>query len=389
MSFLASSGILPNPKAFLLIFRMRLQLKRAFVALQERYVSALAVGCCPTMDLIAVLTLDRHLIKLLHVKPSDVGFEMVALEWRPDGLQLAVGCDEGDVAVFEIESGELLPERRALRDSFRHEHSVTAMHWVQVNSSEAKMVSSSRSDKRRRRKTATEWATSQSKAQFGRRANRFLAGLGDDVASNQDTVLATADTHGHIALWWMGKVLLTRIDVRTYFSVEEERFLKPNGRQEGVTSPGFRIDRVHMAPDLSLLFVLLVFSTSDGNSDDGHIPSKSTENAHGRRYRVLTLDLSAIQRLHEDVACTAETVDYVHTLLNDMLLAGRQLSTEWKSATRIFELKMGLMGSLYEKYACEDPPQVDMLSVVASGITSPALAQYFAQDIQELVSILL
>ncbi|RLN50116.1 hypothetical protein BBJ28_00003897 [Nothophytophthora sp. Chile5] len=369
---------------------MRLQLKRAFVALQERYVSALAVECCPTMDLIAVLTLDRHLIvhKLLHVKPSDVGFEMVVLEWRPDGLQLAVGCDEGDVAVLEIESGELLPERRALRESFRHEHSVTAMHWVQVNSSEAKMASSSRSDKRRRRKTATE-PTSQSKTQFGRRANRFLAGLGDGVASNQDTVLATADTQGHVALWWMGKVLLARIDVRTYFSVEEERLLKPSGRREDVTNPGFRIERVHMAPDLSLLFVLLVFSTSDGNSDDGHIPSKSTENADGSQYRVLTLDLSAIQRLHEDVARTAETVDYVHTLLDGMVLAGRQLPTEWKSATRIFELKMGLMGSLYEKYACEDPPQVDMLSVVASGITSPALAQYFAQDIQELVSVLL
>ncbi|KAG6972155.1 hypothetical protein JG687_00001645 [Phytophthora cactorum] len=60
------------------------------------------------------------------------------------------------------------------------------------------------------------------------------------------------------------------------------------------------------------------------------------------------------------------------------------MTTEWKNATRIFELKMGLIGSLYEKYACEDPPQVDMLSEVVTGITAPALAQYFAQDIQEM-----
>lgn len=58
---------------------------------------------------------------------------------------------------------------------------------------------------------------------------------------------------------------------------------------------------------------------------------------------------------------------------------------QWKNATRIFELKMGLMGSLYEKYARDQPPQVDMLTIAATGIASPALAQYFAQDIQEMV----
>ncbi|KAG6594160.1 Anaphase-promoting complex subunit 4 [Phytophthora cinnamomi] len=73
--------------------------KRAFVALQDRFVSSLVVACCPTMDLIAVITLDHHLLvhrttswqKLLHIKPSDVGLEMVALAWKPDGLHLAVG----------------------------------------------------------------------------------------------------------------------------------------------------------------------------------------------------------------------------------------------------------------------------------------------------------
>lgn len=46
---------------------------------------------------------------------------------------------------------------------------------------------------------------------------------------------------------------------------------------------------------------------------------------------------------------------------------------------------MGLLESLYEKYDCQDPPQVDMISVLVSGVASPALSQYFAQDIQEMV----
>ncbi|KAG6975989.1 hypothetical protein JG688_00001845 [Phytophthora aleatoria] len=78
--------------------------KRAFVALQDRFVSSLAVTCCPTMDLVAVLTLDHHLLvhrttswqKLLHVKPSDVGFEMVTLAWKPDEDSEDEEEDDGD-----------------------------------------------------------------------------------------------------------------------------------------------------------------------------------------------------------------------------------------------------------------------------------------------------
>ncbi|KAE9029808.1 hypothetical protein PF005_g1481 [Phytophthora fragariae] len=347
-----------------------LQTKRAFVALQDRFVSSLAVACCPTMDLVAVLTLDHHLLvhrttswqKLLHIKPSDVGFEMVALAWKPDGLQLAVGCDEGDVAIFEIESGEIIPERRS---NLRHEHRITAMHWAEI--SEAKASSS---NKRRH-----DWGTSQSKKRFQRRSSRFLAGFSDGAVGD-DTVLVTADEQGFVALWWMGRVLLTRIDVSEHFSEEEYQVVElVGGRRNGDCRESFQIERVDLAPDLSVLFVLLVFSSSGGNLPAG---------PQTKLYRLLTIDLTAIQRIHEDVTLVADTVDRVQAILDRVVATGKQMTTEWKNATRIFELKMGLIGSLYEKYACEDPPQVDMLSVAVTGITSPALAQYFAQDIQEM-----
>lgn len=192
---------------------------------------------------------------------------------------------------------------------------------------------------------------------------------------SDDTVLVTADERGFIALWWMGRVMLTRIDVSEHFSEEEHQFV--GGQQEGGSKDCFRIERVDLAHDLSLLFVLLVFSSSDGSH-----PAASETKLH----RILTIDLAAIQRIHEDVVLVADTVDRVQAILDRVVATGRQMTTEWKNATRIFELKMGLIGSLYEKYACEDPPQVDMLSVAVTGITSPALAQYFAQDIQEMVS---
>lgn len=33
-----------------------------FVPLQDKYVRARALACCPTMDLVAALTSDRHLV---------------------------------------------------------------------------------------------------------------------------------------------------------------------------------------------------------------------------------------------------------------------------------------------------------------------------------------
>ncbi|GMF14355.1 unnamed protein product [Phytophthora lilii] len=294
---------------------------------------------------------------------------MMTLAWKPDGLQLAVGCDEGDVAVFEIESGEALPERRS---NFRHEHCITAMHWTEI--CDVEVAGNAHSNHKRRRKveaSRVDRAMSQSKLQFQRRSSRFLAGYSEKATSG-DTVLVSADERGFIALWWMGRVLLTRLDVSSYFSDEEYQILGSMGYQRGEhCSNGFRIERVDLAPDLSVLFVLLAFYCND---------SETT----ARLSRMLTINLTAIQRIHEDVALVSSTVDHVDTILNRIAVAGKQMVSEWKNATRIFELKMSLIGSLYEKYACEDPPQVDMLSAAVTGITTPALAQYFAQDIQEM-----
>ncbi|CAH0482588.1 unnamed protein product [Peronospora belbahrii] len=361
--------------------------KHAFVALQDRYVSSLAVACCPTMDLIAVLTLEHHLVvhrttswqKLLHINPSDVSFEMMTLAWRPDGLQLAVGCDDGDVAIFEIESGEILPQRRS---NFCHKHCITAMHWAQATRDGT--LNRDSTAKRRRRKVCGAvgnfWSShdtmSQSKVKFQHRASRFL---GDDCkTAHPDTLLVTADERGFIALWWMGRVLLTRIDVSKHFTDDEFRILDSMGHQRGEAG-GFRVEQVSFAPDLSFISVVLVFM-GDGSGQAG----KAVDEKESKLYRILALDMTAVCDILEDVALVANIIDCVNTLFDQIALYSRQVSTEWKNATRIFELKMGLIGLLYEKYACEDLPQEDMLSVLVTGITPPALAQYFAQDIQEM-----
>uniref|UniRef100_K3X947 Anaphase-promoting complex subunit 4 n=1 Tax=Globisporangium ultimum (strain ATCC 200006 / CBS 805.95 / DAOM BR144) TaxID=431595 RepID=K3X947_GLOUD len=346
-------------------------LLQAFAVLQEKYVHARRLACCSTMDLIAVLTVDGQLLvhrtlswqKLLHVKPNEVAFEVTTVEWSPDGLCLALGCDEGEVVVYEIESGEARPDLRGLKrlDAFQHRHAITAMHWVQQQLIDARDVSNGAAAK-----------------YFSHRAARCVpTAPSSKKQSSPSTVLATADADNSIVLWWMGKVYMAKIDVSA--RVRE---------LGGLTNSTFTIDAVRLAPDLSRLFVMLVAANTDSltNSEAQTTDTEGshTESSSNKVHQLVTFDMSSLHQIRDELDLVASVADESYAVMNQLVLTMRSMISEWKNATRIFELKMGLMGLLYEKYGCEDPPQVDMLSVVASGITSPALAQYFAQDIQEM-----
>lgn len=302
--------------------------------------------------------------RLLHVKPSDVSFEPEALAWSPDGRALALGCADGEVVVYDVETGTPRPELRALRvlHAPRHGCTVTTMHW-----------------------TRFERQAECSRSYFGDRASRLLdapsAAVADAaISSNQKkSVLVTADAGGQVVLWWSGRICVAQIDVG-------KLFLQHVGQEAGKIA----VDRVQLAPDLSRLFAVLIVSL-DSDSKRAGDEARAIDDETGTKpeitthHQLVALDLGAIRRFQDEIGFLVRMVDECHVTLNHLVLSMRQMGSEWKTATRIFELKMGLIGSLYEKYACADPPQVDMLSVVASGITSPALAQYFAQDIQEMV----
>lgn len=315
--------------------------------------------------------------RLLHVKPSDVSFEPEALAWSPDGRALALGCAEGEVVVVDIETGVPRPELRALRalHAPRHDCAVTSMHWVQRTHLGGSVGRSVFRDRATRLLDAPT-------------SNQVLGISGDTVDTTAPSVLATADESGHVVLWWSGTTCVAEIDIGTLFRQSTM------GGAETTTTTSARIvpdkiavERVHVAPDLSRLFAVLTVRPSATTTPSSPLPATATESTRGCRRELVALDLGAIRRFQDDLSVVARTVDACQCTLNQVVLAMRQMSTEWKASTRVFELKLGLLSSLYEKYACDDPPQVHMLATLASGITSPALAQYFAQDIQETVRV--
>lgn len=100
--------------------------------------SQIKIQCwCPTMDLLAVVTMDERLyvqrlnwkqIFSLHLDDDENDQEartrLTALAWRPDGRVLGVGCDDGAVVLLNVENGLEIFRTRL------HQCEIACMSWA-------------------------------------------------------------------------------------------------------------------------------------------------------------------------------------------------------------------------------------------------------------------
>jgi hypothetical protein len=234
---------------------------------------------------------------------------MATLAWSPDGRQLAVGCEDGELVVFDMETGEQLPESRGLRsltDALAHRGAITAMDWADVSDRSLRTFASS--DK------------SQPSAVFEDRAPRFLGdGAAIDNKASTDSVLAAADARGHVGLWWSGKVLLASVDVAEHLSDTERRLLVPVTEAQPEPA-GICIEQVHLSPDFARLFLWIRF--------DGGGRGVSEHEATSGEHRMVALALPSLQRVSRDAFFLSRTIDRCNMILDGVLLAARQMTAE-------------------------------------------------------------
>lgn len=130
----------------------------------------------------------------------------------------------------------------------------------------------------------------------------------------------------------------------------------------------------------------------------GRVPVRSVDTGAPISNLVSALDLSRLHAVGKEIYdfdttdlrdCSSElaVVSFHLKEISDLLWHLKQtiteLSTHWKDATRVFKVKMSLMGPLLEKYECGNTPQELMFAMINSGISSPALAQFFTGNLNE------
>ncbi len=94
-----------------------------------------AMEWCPTMDLLALVSVDSQLF--VHrgtqgwqrlFKESDFDHPITCVAWRPDGQVLAVGHSDGSTTLLGVEQGEPLGSSRE-----QHSSALTMLRWVPAN----------------------------------------------------------------------------------------------------------------------------------------------------------------------------------------------------------------------------------------------------------------
>ncbi|OQR82601.1 hypothetical protein ACHHYP_15729 [Achlya hypogyna] len=304
-------------------------MSQAYSVLQDKNVGAAKVACCPTMDIVAVLTTDHHLLvyrtvawqRLLHVKSADLAAPMTAMTWRPDGLVLAVGHEDGKIALYDMESGTANAAMKLFEKvhAWHHTHAVTALQWTKYVS-----ILIDRTDR---------FVWNPPLDASGEAGTTKYARV--PALDGSRHLLVSGDAAGHVLLWAFGSVCLRRLRAH-------------NGP----------VDQVFLLPDASALVV------SAGRS-------------------IGSLELPDFVDQHGKIFVVAHHAREVQLLLRTVETALKQVATEWTNGTRIFEAKMRLLSSAYAKYSSFECPQAHMYTLLCTGLSFPALTNFFAQDLQE------
>ncbi|EQC40620.1 hypothetical protein SDRG_01703, partial [Saprolegnia diclina VS20] len=311
-------------------------MSHAYSVLQERSLGAATVACCPTMDIVAVLTTDDHLLvyrtvswqRLLHVTPSDVESPMTVLAWRPDGLVLAVGHANGKIVLYDMETGEATMQLFGKVHAWEHTQAISALHWAAAGAA----PSTHRLEDRTSRCVMNPPSESSTET-----AAKFTTVPALDDSRH---ILASGDTSGTILLWALGSVCIRR--------------LQPAGVQS--------VTELHLLSDLSALLI--------GSQEDSS-------------RQILSLALPDLPTHQGQLFVVSHHVREVQKLLHTLDTTLKQLTTEWTNGTRVLEAKMRLLSSAYAKYSSFEVPQAHMYTLLCAGLGFPALTNFFAQDMQE------
>lgn len=123
---------------------------RAFTQLLDKGFTVRVVKAewCPTMDLIAILAQEGQLhvyrLNWQRLWTSTTEFPITAVCWRPDGRQLAVGLEDGQVLLLNTENGEVMGQYQVYEQT-----SVSAINWTYKQTEDESPTHSSYFDDRR------------------------------------------------------------------------------------------------------------------------------------------------------------------------------------------------------------------------------------------------
>ncbi len=345
-----------------------LNFSMSFRKLEEKTLGEEPTGClvawCPTMDLVAFVTGENHIAvhrlswaKLVTFNTTGSA-KISALVWSPDGRAVAAGHDDGNLTIFDVESGESVMSTQA------HSFKIACMQWSKLAGDQSNFFLSSRCHNfLPEQPFSAESARSMSK-----------------IIERNRSVLITGDTQGTISIRMSGTFLIGTLQCCL------------SRKKRGVDLT--QIKNISLSADLSLLFLVI---------EDTEKAIAAIQKSQESRRLDISCDLENDDPRHE----TSDAVGYL-VALNSQVLAEKseqlfqigshawnmeciilniQAAIEhirkcWKESWDHMTSKLHAFEELLRAHESNSTVEGELLVCVASGCASPAL-QSFLTSLRE------
>ena len=370
---------------------------------------------CPTMDLLAVATIDNavHLYRLTWEKMLSIAVDadsfgnvkapvvslpsntplVCSLCWRPDGRVLAVGLKGGYIATYNVEDGQRINMMKGLNGS------VTALKWVTAEETDQKKSSAADPSASTPMMSAGAAAATAAAADAGRswdRASTFFeplpavpkptamgmssaasdnrqAPLARSVLSEDLHVLIAGDDEGYCHLYALGSFSILSFNAAT---LQQQQFNDVTGSICRGSNSTTSIIAFSMDPALQSLAVLLRCGAAaagkaplssedsamqtDGNDQPVHAssllgPTSTTAAAAGSDVYLVRVDCSILATRRHELLLLARQSVRVSELVRYLEDCVQAMQLRWMEGRKGLKMKVrhyALLPVLYRIVLC-------------------------------------
>ncbi|XP_020873290.1 anaphase-promoting complex subunit 4 isoform X2 [Arabidopsis lyrata subsp. lyrata] len=334
----------------------------------------------PEKDLLAMVTEDSKILlhrfnwqRLWTISP---GKPVTSLCWRPDGKAIAVGLEDGTIALHDVENGKLL---RSLKP---HSVAVVCLNWEedgQSNTDESDNFSVYE-DRTSRFFPPAPRAPKIPGLVAG--DSSFMDDGEDSLAELSNTsfrkfnILCSGDRDGSICFSIFGIFQIGKINIH-------ELFVSVPHLDEHASCKLFNasIYKVALSKDLCRLVVMCT-----GELRDCAIKPReeklNVEDLPG--LHCLAMDTSIFWKRKYELHQVAQQASNIEDLTEVIRASLSVMSKQWADAMKTFHDKFHSLSTLIIDNGLESSPQEEFLSLLGGARISPALNQFLVNSLGEV-----
>lgn len=342
----------------------------------------------PDKDLLAMVTRDHQIIvhrlnwqRLWAISPE---MTVTSLCWRPDGKALAVGHDDGSIAIHDVENGDVL------RQQTTHDAPVECLYWAM----EGHQSVGHEDDVFCYEDRTPRFFPSPPHAPPlpGTVSSFDMSGVLGHAAEDQTYanrknvlraiherlyILCSGDRNGTICLSAFGVFPIGKLDIRD---------LSINGMTSDyniVAKPIYRlldasVQQVALSKDLRNMTVICSGVQSVASL---HVMAGAESRATG--LYAISIDTSLLGDRRKELRQVALQASKVEELLEVVEATVMVMRKHWSDAISSFENKFRTFSTLLTEHGSHVKPRDEFLSLLACGSASAALHQFLAASLGE------